>query len=232
MKSEKAIEIAKKILKQVFGRETGFSLKEIEKKFGFDIPFPSKRKCQLSGENTWIFSAEKEFKIASQQAIAERFKKDEWVMPRKPVKSVDDILRYWREINYLTAEKQINSKEVSFSDGVYDSFGVYKSVGVYDSKNILFCYKIVNSSFMLASRDSVGCSFGIRVSDSIYCSSCFEVSWSNKVSKSLFIHDCFDLYECMFCSHLRSKRYFIANMPFEREEYFKIKKLVLDWVFS
>ncbi len=232
MNSQKALEISKKILKEVFGREVNFSLEEIERKFAFDIPLPSKVKCDLSGKDTWIFSSEKSFKIAGQKAVAERFKKDEWVMQKRPVKSMEDILKYWKEINYLTAEKQINSKDVACSDGVYNSLEVYKSVSVFDSKKLVFCYKIVNSQFMLASRDSFGCSFGVRVNDSIYCSSSFEVSWSNKVSRSLFIHDSYDLYECMFCSHLRSKRYFIANMPFEKEEYFRIKKMVVEWVLG
>ena len=232
MDNKKAFELSRKILKEVFGREIHLSLEEIEKKFAFDIPLPSRVKCDLSGKETWIFSAEKEFKIASQRAVAERFKKDEWVRPKRPIKSIEDILRYWKEINYLTAEKQINSKEVVCSDGVYNSLEIYKSVSVFDSKKLVFCYKIVNSSYMLASRDSLGCSFGVRVNDSVYCSSSFEVSWSNKVSRSFFIHDSFDLYECMFCSHLRSKRYFIANMPFEKQEYFKIKRMVVEWILN
>ncbi len=232
MDEQKALEISRKILKEVFGREVDLSLDDIEKKFAFDIPLPTKVKCNLSGKDTWIFSAEKNFKISSQEAVAERFKRDGWVMPKRPIRSIDELLKYWKEINYLTAEKKINSKDVACSDGVYNSLEIYKSVSVFDSKKLIFCYKIVNSSYMLASRDSFGCSFGVRVNDSVYCSSSFEVSWSNKVSRSLFIHDSFDLYECMFCSHLRSKRYYIANMPFEKQEYFKIKKMVVDWILS
>ena len=85
---------------------------------------------------------------------------------------------------------------------------------------------------MLASRDNSSCTLGIRVKEGIFCSSSFEVSWSNKISKSMFVHDSFDLYECLFCSHLRSKKYCIANMQFEKEEYDKTKKMVIDWILK
>jgi len=223
--------IADYIFKEVFGCDNPYPLFELKEKFAFDIPFPKKIKCALSSLDTWSFSFEGE-KVASQKAIAERFKKDEWMRKKRPINSINDVLKYWQEINYVTGEKYINSKEVFQSDGVYNSAFVYQSVSVFDSKNIIFGYKIFNCNYMLASRDNSSCTLGIRVKESIYCSSCFEVSWSSKVSKSMFIHDSFDLYECLFCSHLRSKRYCVANMQFEKEEYFKIKKMVIDWVLG
>lgn len=50
------------------------------------------------------------------------------------------------------------------------------------------------------------------------------------ISNSLFIQDSNSLHECMFCSHIANKRYCIANMQFEKEEYFAIKKQVIDWI--
>lgn len=229
MNDQKARQISDYIFKEVFQRDNNYSLEQIRKKFAFDTPLPSQVNCALSGVKAWSFSEESK-KVASQRAVADSFKKDEWMRKRKPLISIEDILKAWKEINYITGEKYINSKEVSESDGIYNSLSIYRSVSIFDSKNIVFSYKIFDSNYMLACRDSSSCTLGIRVKESIYCSSCFEASWSNKVSKSMFIHDCFDLYECLFCSHLRSKKYCIANMQFEKEEYFKIKKLVIDWI--
>lgn len=231
MDIKKTKEIADYIFKDVFGINNNYSLEQIRKKFAFDIPFANKVKCSLSCEDTYSFSAESEL-IASQKAIADLFKKNEWMRKKKPINSIDDLLKYFREVNYITGEKYINSKDVSESDGVYTSAFVFQSVSVFDSKNIIFCYKIFDCNYMLASRDDSSCTLGIRVKESIYCSSSFEVSWSNKISKSMFIHDSFDLYECLFCSHLRSKKYCIANMQFEKEEYFKIKKMVINWILK
>ena len=231
MNNQKAKEISDYIFQDVFNRENAYSLIELKKKFAFDIPMANKVKCALSGENTWSFSAESEI-VASQKAVADRFKKDEWIRKGQPLNSIADVFKSWREINYITGEKYISSKEVAESDGIYNSIAVYGSVSIFDSKNIIFSYKIFDSNYLLASRDDSSCTLGLRVKESIYCSSCFEVSWSNKVSKSMFIHDSFDLYECLFCSHLRSKKYCIANMQFEKEEYLKIKKMVIDWIIK
>lgn len=231
MDANKAKQIADSIFKDIFGTENPFPLSQLKEKFAFDIPFAKKVKCSLSGKPTWSFSSEGEL-IASQEAIANQFKKDEWMRKKRPINSIEDALRYWQEINYITGEKYINSKEVAESDSVYNSAYVYQSVSIFDSKNIIFSYKIFDSNYLLASRDNSSCTFGIRVKESIYCSSSFEVSWSAKISRSMFIHDCFDLYECLFCSHIRSKRYCVANMPFEKEEYFKIKKMVIEWVMK
>ncbi len=224
-------EIIEKVFLSVFGKRANLGKDQIRKRFAFDIPLPEVRECDISGEKTWIFFAGKE-KIASQKAVIEWAKKDKWMRKRTEIKSIDDILKIWQEINYITAEKQINSDQVFFSDGVYNSRGIYHSASIFSSKNILYGYKLNECEYVLACRDSANCSFCLRVNDSINCSNSFEVSWSYKISRSFFIHDCANLYECMFCSHIYSRRYCIANMQFEKHEYFKIKEMVIDWIFE
>lgn len=226
-----AKQIANYIFQEVFGIENPYPQDELQKKFAIDIPFTQKVTCALSKIDTWTISA-KEEKIASQEAIEKRFKIDEWMRKRKTLSSIDDILQSWAEVNCITGEKYIDSQDVAFSDGIYNSSSVFQSVSIFDSKNIIFSYKIFDSNYLLASRDSSSCTLGIRMKENIFCSSGFEISWSNKVSKSMYIHDGFDLYECLFCSHLRTKKYCIANMQFEKEEYFRLKKEVVDWILN
>lgn len=236
MDEKTALQTAQKILKQVFQfpeyhkRIEELKLERIEEKFSFDIPKPEERICALSGKKTYAFFADE--KVASLKAIAEEFQKTGWIRKKRSLNSMDDILKAWEEIKIYTAEKQINSLNIAKSDGIYNSRNIYKSISIFDSRDIIFCYKIFNSAFMLASRDNSSCSFGVRISESINCSNCFEVSWSNKVSNSLFIHDSYDLYECLFCSHLKSKKYCIANMQFEKKEYFRLKRMVVEWVLN
>jgi len=84
----------------------------------------------------------------------------------------------------------------------------------------------------LASCRSISSNFCIRCDDLQNCSNSYSVICSNKIINSLFIQDCFDLYECMFCSHIAGKKYCIANMQFEKEEYFEIKKIVVEWILN
>ncbi len=219
------------IFKDVFQIDNPFSLEQLQKKFAIDIPKVSKVKCAISAKDTWTFSSAKD-KVASQSAIEERFGKDEWMQKNNSIKSLPDILKAWNKINYLTSEKYINSINVLGSDSIINSNNIYQSLSIFDSKNIVFSYKIFDSNYMVASRDNSSCTLGIRVKESIYCSSNFEVSWSNKVSKSMFIHYSYDLYECLFCSHIRSKKYCIANVQFSQEEYFELKKEVVEWILN
>lgn len=231
MDLKKTKQIADYIFKDVFGLANPYSLVELQKKFAIDIPSAQKVRCALSKVDSWTISA-KEEKIASQEVIVKRFKIDEWMRKRKTLSSIDDILKSWAEINYITGEKYINSQDVAFSDGIYNSSSVFQSVSIFDSKNIIFSYKIFDSNYLLASRDNSSCTLGIRMKENIFCSSGFEISWSNKVSRSMYIHNGFDLYECLFCSHLRTKKYCIANMQFEKEEYVRLKRGVIEWILK
>lgn len=231
MFEEQVKKITNIVFKDIFGTNDSFYPEEIREKFAFDIPLPSKRRCALSGKDTWSVLKEGD-KVASQDAILEQFKKDEWLRKKKPINTVSDVLKYWKEINYETGDKNINSKDVFASDGVYNSIFIYNSHSIFNSKNIVFCYDVADCNYMVASRNNESSTFGIRMKESSNCSSSFEVSWSAKVSKSMYIHDSIDLYECLFCSHIRSRRYCIVNMQFEKEEYFKIKKMVVDWVLK
>lgn len=218
------------IFKEVFGIDNPFTLKQLQEKFAIDIPRPKKISSVMSGKEVWTFSSD--LNIASEEDIEKRFAEDEWMRSSRTLNSIEDVLRAWQEVNILTGEKYINSQEVAESDNIYNSSQVFHSVSIFDSKNIIFGYKLIDCSHMLASRDNSSSNLCIRAKDSIYCSSSFEVSWSNKVSNSMFVHDCFDVYECLFSSHLRSKKYCIANMQFEKEEYFRIKKMVIEWVMK
>lgn len=221
--------IADTIFQDVFDIQNPYSLDQLRQKFAFDIPRAKKVKCALSGKETWSFSDEGN-KIASPQAIEDRFQKDEWMRKKIPLHSIEDVLHAWEEIQYIRGEKYIDAQDVFESNGVYQSRSVYHSISIFNSSNIMFSYKLFDCSSMFGCRDSSSCTFGIRIKESVYSSSCFEISWSSKISKSLYVHDGFDLFECMFCSHLRSKKYCIANIQFGKDEYMRIKKMMIVWI--
>lgn len=89
-----------------------------------------------------------------------------------------------------------------------------------------------NSEYVLACQRSSNCSYCIRVDDSTSCSNSYNVICSAKISNSFFIQDANSLHECMFCSHIANRRYCIANMQFDREEYMAIKSEIIKWIVS
>ena len=118
------------------------------------------------------------------------------------------------------------------SDTIYRSENVYRCTDCNECKNIIYCDSCANCNYTLASSRSSNCDFCIRTDDSKDCSNSYNVICSNKIKNSLFIQDCFDLYECMFCSHIATKKYCIANMQFEEEEYYEIKKTIIEWILN
>jgi hypothetical protein len=219
------------IFQDIFGVDNQFSEEELISKFGKNIPLPKKVKCAVSGRDTWI-DPFVTFPVISQETQAERSKKDEWIVPKKPINSIDDILKYYKEINYMTGDKARNSKAVSSSDQIMESSNIYYSALIGSSKNLYYSYNNFNCNYLLTSRGNNSCTLGVRFFESIYCSSGFEVHYSNKVSRGYFISNCFDLFECMFCFNMASKKYCIANMQFEKDEYLRIKKMVIEWILK
>ena len=155
-----------------------------------------------------------------------------WMKPKKDISSLKEIFELWNKINYTTTERLYDSLNVSKSDTIYRCENVYRSQDCRDSKNIIFTDGCGNSEYILACQRSGNLNYCIRVDDSGECSNCYNVICSAKISNSLFIQDANSLYECMFCSHISNRRFCIANMQFEEEEYMLIKKEVLKWIVS
>ncbi|MCL5430163.1 MAG: hypothetical protein M1504_01640 [Candidatus Marsarchaeota archaeon] len=231
MDENAAKKIVDSVFKDVFGKDNPFALEEVLKIFAYDIQLPQKVKNTEDDGYTWgVFK--KGDKVTSQAGLIAKSAKDEFMSPKKELKSMDDVLKVWDNLNVKTGEKYLESKEVEQSDGAYSSYGVFRSQLTFGSQNIVFCYNNTNSKNLVGSSDNNACVSCIRIEESGYSSLSYNVYWSSKVSRSMFINDCFDMYECLFCSHLRSKKYCIGNMQYTEEEYRKIKGMVVDWAIQ
>lgn len=228
MDEHKAKSIADVIVKDVFGIENNWSTEELKAFFCDDVDLPKQVSCVMSGKQTWVYNPQQGNKFVNQEVLEQKAKDSDMMRGKRPIDGLQDIMKYWDEINYMTAEKVISSKDVSQSDSVTSSSSVYYSSLIGSSKNIILSSNIFNSNYLIGSKGSNSCNMGIRMFDSLYCSSSYDIRWSNKISKSLFITDSLDLFECMFCYGIRSKKYCIANMQYEKDEYLKIKQMVID----
>lgn len=228
MKDKQAQELISNVVLQIFGAKSPWNLQEFMEKFAFDIKLPVRVNDSITGEETWAESMNSARFITMQSEEA----RETWMLPRRDISSIDDIIEIWRETNYTTTERNYGSVNVSRSDTIYDSENVWQSANCNRCKNIAFCDGCHNSEYMLASQRSGSCNYCIRVDDSANCTNSYNVICSGKISNSMFIQDANSLHECMFCSHIASKRYCIANMQFEKDEYFAWKKLVLEWILS
>jgi len=225
---EKLKPILDAIVGNVFGFKNPFTVEQFIQKFAFDIRLPKQTNDTTTGEVTWAQSLAPNKFIIMKNA----FKREDWAVPKRPLNSMEDILTAWQETNLMATERQIESMEVYESDNIYNSQNVFRSLDITRSKHVAFCDAANESEYVAACQRSHALTYCIRTEDSKECSNSFNVIWSGKVTNSMFIQDCYDLYECMFCSHLTSRKFCIANMQFEEEEYRRIKKMVIEWILT
>ena len=231
MKDNEALEIINKIFNNVFNKDNKYTLDEILEKFAFDVKLPKKVYDSTTNEETWADSINNSHFITLKN-MEKREATKGWLLPKKDITSLEEIIKIWQNINYTTTERVNDSINVSKSDTIYGCENVYRSTDCSNSKNIIYSDSCGNCEFILACQRSGTSSFCIRTDDSKDCSNSYNVIWSSKISNSFFIQDCYNLYECMFCSHIANQRYCIANMQFTEEEYFSIKEQIITWILN
>ncbi|HSX31137.1 MAG TPA: hypothetical protein VLE99_04430 [Candidatus Saccharimonadales bacterium] len=231
MKAPEAQKVLDAVIKQIAGFDNKLTLEQFRQKFAYDIRLPVEVHDATTGESTWTVTMNAG-KYMTLKNVQTRGGVDDWALAKRPIQSVNDILSAWNEVNYATTERLIDSLNVSESDTIYFCQNVYRSQDIRKSKNVIYCDGGEGNEYVVACQRSGGLTYCIRTEDSGECSNSFSVVWSNNIVNSLFIQDSSNLYECMFCSKLKDKKYCIANMQFEKEEYFRLKKMVLEWLFS
>ncbi len=231
MDETKAKELVDTIIGQIFGFQNPLSLEQVKEKFAFDIRLPHEVKESATGEQTWAQSDTP----TKFMKIDKIWQKDpaEWMQPDRTFNSVEDVLDAWNKINAMPTERMIDSLNVGRSDNVYFSENVFHSQDISHSKNVVYCDGVNRGcEYVLACQRSHQLSYCMRVEDGHSCSNSFSVIWSDNIVNSFFINDSRYLQDCMFCSHLMNKQYCVANVQLTKEEYFRVKDIVIRWVLT
>lgn len=113
------------------------------------------------------------------------------------------------------SENSINLYKVVDANIVKDS-GV--SGQVFNSENIFGSFWVIDSRFCLNCYHSAN------------LSGCFEMDGCSNCRDSMFCHNSENLDNCMFCFNTKSKRYAVGNVELGREEYLRIRGLVLGQI--
>lgn len=232
MDQAQAKEILDKVVGAIFNYQNPLSLEQALEKFAFDLRLPQQVTDTITGKPTWALSVNPSQFVNIDTVREYGDAHNDWMIEKRPLNSIEDILMAWSETNYTSTDRVVESTNVAESDAIYNSENVYRSSDLRASKSVLFSEGGENLEYVVAGSRSNTCSYCIRVEDSQLCSNSFNVIWSAKVSNSLFVQDCFDIMDCMFCSHIAGKRFCIANMQYDEAEYMRIKDIVVRWVLS
>ena len=219
------------IFMEMFKQKCPIDIDDLLAECAFDIRLPNKVIDAVTGDETWASSINSN-KYISQTNMEKYDEYKGWMRPKKEISTLDDIIKLWDKVNYTTTERVYDSVNVSKSDTIYNCENIYRSQDCRMCKNTIFSDGCGDSEYLIACQRSSNCSYSMRVDDSNSCSNSYNVICSAKISNSFFIQDANSLHECMFCSHIANRRYCIANMQFEKEEYMAIKREVEKWIIN
>ncbi len=109
-----------------------------------------------------------------------------------------------------------------------DSSHAYSCSFAYSNKMSAYSYWPRDSEHVFGCRRVFFSNYCIACHDSVKLSRCMEVDASHNCRDSYFCHNCEGLDNCMFCFNAKSLKYAVANVEVGKEEYMRIRKIVLD----
>ncbi len=195
------------------------------------MPLPSKYK-DPNGKEAWLVRRTGE-KVMLWENWVQQDKLGLGIRPKADLKNMNDIFKVWNDISFSIGGRAENSTEYVESDNVYYSTEVYCCSKIISSQKCVFCVDVVNDRYCVACSYAWNSTSVIRALDSrAPLSQSFALNWCGRISKSMYLSNCMDMYECLFCTNMRGKKYCIANMQFTKEEYEPIKQMVIDWTID
>ena len=186
-------EILNKIVGNVFGYQNPFTFDRFMQKFAFDVHLPKQIYDSTTNEATWAQSLAPNRFITMDNAY-KRANETDWLLDKKPLQSIEDVLAAWQETNLTTTERYIESINAVESDNIYNSQNVFRSQDIHKSKNIAYCDSMTACEYVAASQRSNTSVYSIRLEDSKECSNSFNIIWSGKIANCMFLQDCYDMF--------------------------------------
>ncbi len=117
---------------------------------------------------------------------------------------------------------------VEESVNYFDSSDCFFGAGYLQSKTSGYSFIVREGEGVFGSDTLLYSKFCVKCSHSTYLVRCMEVSDSFSSSDCLFCHNVENCQECMFCFNVKAKSYAIGNVEMKKEDYLRVKKLVLD----
>ncbi|MCL6089243.1 MAG: hypothetical protein M1530_03745 [Candidatus Marsarchaeota archaeon] len=108
-----------------------------------------------------------------------------------------------------------------------DSSNCYRSVATVFAKYCAFGTWPRSSQYCFGYFSCLSSSSCINAYQSVKLARCFEMDNCRDCSDCLFCHNAENCRDCMFCFNVKAKQYAIGNVEVGKEQYMKIKKLVL-----
>jgi len=160
---------------------------------------------------------------------------------KNPIKLVEDETPSLQEMLARVSKNAMFSLEfvggiadnVVDTPGIFGGSNIYRMLDVTQGKDSAYTTTCIQSEHIfggyLRILDSQFC---INCFDLTKCKGCFEVDSSYSCRDSYFCHNCENVSDSMFCFNGKALQYAVCNTPVGREQYLRLKKMLLDHLNS
>ena len=145
------------------------------------------------------------------------------------IKDIDSIMEAFRE-RFIYSGNVIlsNSKDVSQSTNIQNSFHVLRSNFIWDSEYIGYCSLVRRGKHLLGVNNDVDSSFMLSSAETYKDSRCLEVWECFDCSESYFSFGCWGCQNVLFSFNLRNKRNMIGNLELPKEKFISLKEKLIE----
>lgn len=121
---------------------------------------------------------------------------------------------------------------VQNSTGYFNCMNIANGFDIFDTKNSGNVFSVLGSEAVFGCYRILSSKFIIHCYEAYSLNRCFEMDYAKNCNDSMFCHNVESLDNCMFCFNVKGKRYAIANCEVGREEYLRVKKIVVDGIVA
>lgn len=224
----------------VLGSEAG-GLEELAQWLGMRVPLPYPAKSAVSGKEVWVVPPDiylkkyfKKSRIVSHEEMEKinktKFRKkdlegaDLAVMLSKIISPVAYYIGNFRYGKWSNMEKVSGGGE---GENAYYSDNAYFAV-----KNVAYSNYVLYSRHMFGCHNSPYCEFCIHTYNCTKVTNAFEADGCTNCHDIYFCHNCEGLSDCILCFNAKNLKYAVANIEVGKEEYERVKKMLLSDVVA
>ena len=107
MNDKQCMNVIDEIFVEIFGQKSPVDINGILEECAFDIKLPNKVLDAITGDETWASSVNSN-KYISQTNMEKYDTYKGWMIPKKEVHSLKEIIDLWESINYTKTERVFN----------------------------------------------------------------------------------------------------------------------------
>ena len=189
-------------------------------------------KSCVSGKPVIIFDFYNLTKLPAGRLVKEKEAKELGKLCRASEGEVEGIslagaISMLGKIGYFCPEVRVGKNENVTESPTYHSSNAIRVATVVYSKYCAHSNWARTSEHIFGSCIAHESSFCIRCHHSKKITRCFEVESSRDCSDCYYCHNVENCHDCMFCFNMKNKSYAIGNVEVGKEEYAKVKKMLL-----